>query len=109
MQMTLHMPKSLQKCPFTACTRRERKIKRHVQRTHLCRIFNDIKLLKSLDDESLSKIQICSLTSHVKYILGVDADLWVAVDYLNCSRMIPSNAVLHNGTVTSMKRICAYQ
>lgn len=44
---------SLQKCPFPGCSRRERKIKRHVQRTHLPRIFNDVKPLKSLDDESL--------------------------------------------------------
>lgn len=100
---------SLQKCSFPGCTKRERKIKRHVQRTHLPRIFNDVKPLKSLDDESLREIQVRSLESLVRYVLGGDADLWTAVDYLNCSRMIPSNVVLHNDTVTSMKRICACQ
>lgn len=43
------------------------------------------------------------------YVLGENADLWEAVDYLNCSTMIPSNAVLHNDTVTFLKRICAYK
>lgn len=51
---------SLQKCPFPGCNKRERerKIKRHVQRTHLPWIFNDVKPLKSLDDESLREIQV---------------------------------------------------
>lgn len=60
--------------------------------------------MKSLDDESLREIQVGSLESHVKYVIGADADVWEAVDYLNCSRMIPSNADLHNDTVTSMKK-----
>lgn len=100
---------SLQKCPFPGCNKRERKIKRHVQRTHLPRIFNDVKPLKSLDNESLREIQVRSLESLVRYVLGENADLWEAVDHLNCSTMLPSNAVLHNDTVTSMKRICAYK
>lgn len=65
--------------------------------------------MKSIDDESLRELQIRALESLVKYVFGADADLWEAVDYLNCSNMIPSNTVLHNDTVTSMKRICAYQ
>lgn len=106
---TLSSSSSLQTYPFPGCTMKEGKIKRHVQRTYLPRIFNDDKPMKSLDDESLREIQVGSLESHVKYVIGADADVWEAVDYLNCSRMIPSNADLHNDTVTSMKKINAYQ
>lgn len=65
--------------------------------------------MKSLDDESLREIQVGSIESLVKYVIGADADVWEAVDYLNCSRMIPSNADLHNDTVTSMKKMSACQ
>lgn len=58
---------------------RERKIKLHVQRTHLPKIFNNVKPLKSLDDESLHKIQVRLLESLVRYVFGADADLWEAV------------------------------
>lgn len=62
-----------------------------------------------MDDESLRGVQVGSLESLVRYVIGADADLWEAVDYLNCSRVIPSNADLHNDTATSIKKMSACQ
>lgn len=108
-EVKLQFPSSFQKCPFLGCDVREKKIKRHAQRKHLPRIFNDIKPIRSLDDKSLCQLQMSALSSLVKSALGPDADLLTAVDYLNCSNIIPSNAVVHVDTASSMHRLCSYQ
>lgn len=108
-EVTVQTPAAFQKCPFLGCDIRERKIKRHAQRKHLPRIFNDTKPLRSLDDNSLCQLQISALSSLVKSALGLDADFLAAVDYLNHSKMIPLNAVVHVDTASSMQRLCSYQ
>lgn len=108
-EVKLQFPSSFQKCPFLGCDVREKKIKRHAQSKHLPRIFNDIKPIRSLDDKSLCQLQMSALSSLVKSALGPDADLLTAVDYLNCSNIIPSNAVVHVDTASSMHRLCSHQ
>lgn len=108
-EVKLQFPSSFQKCPFLGCDVREKKIKRHAQSKHLPKIFNDIKPIRSLDDKSLCQLQMSALSSLVKSALGPDADLLTAVDCLNCSNIIPSNAVVHVDTASSMHRLCSYQ
>ncbi|XP_062600979.1 uncharacterized protein LOC134262618 [Saccostrea cucullata] len=100
---------SLQKCPFPDCGHRDRKIKRHVQRSHLPKIFSDIRPLRSLDQSSLAQLQYLALESLVRSVLGHDADLLSAMDYVNRSGVLTRGTTLHPDTVIYMQRLCRCQ
>ncbi|XP_062609823.1 uncharacterized protein LOC134271630 [Saccostrea cucullata] len=98
-----------QRCPFPDCGRKERKVKRHVQRSHLPKLFNDIRPLRYLDESTLSQLQVAALQSLVRSVLGPDADLLSGVDYVNRSGMLTPDTTLHPDTLVFMRRLCAHQ
>jgi TatD DNase family protein len=98
-----------QRCPYPNCQRREKKIKRHVQRQHLPKIFCDIRPVRSIDEIALCQLKYSSMMSLVVAALGEDADLSTAVDYVNRSGLIPKNTTVHSDTRTCMRRLCTSQ
>lgn len=98
-----------QLCPFPNCVKREKKIKRHVQRQHLPRIFSDIKPIRSIDESVLCQLQYSSLISLVISALGQNADVYSAVNYVNQSGGIPKNTSVHPDTIACMRKFSVPQ
>jgi hypothetical protein len=104
----LPKPNVAQRCPFPNCDKRE-KIKRHVQRFHLPKIFCDIRPMRCMDETALCQLQYSSLLSLVTGALGQDADVYTAVDYVNQCGSIPKNTTVHPDTIKCMKKLCVSQ
>lgn len=100
---------NFQWCPFPGCNVKNRKIKRHVQQSHLPRIFSDVKPIRSMEEFQLCKLQFAALESLVRIVVGHDASVFTAVDYVNQTHQIPQETTLHPDTVACIRRLCDHQ
>lgn len=108
--MTVVRPRvNFQWCPFPGCNVKNRKIKRHVQQSHLPRIFRDVRPIRSIEEFELCKLQFTALESLVRIVVGHDASLFTAVDYVNQTHQIPQETTLHPDTVACIRRLCDHQ
>nr|XP_011435772.2 uncharacterized protein LOC105334139 [Crassostrea gigas] len=72
-------------------------------------MFSDVKPIRFMEESQLCKLQFTALESLVRIVVGHDASVFTAVDYVNQTHQIPQETTLHPDTVACIRRLCDHQ
>ena len=93
-------------CPFPGCGARDRKMKRHVFRSHIPSIFFDHQ--KKGISSQLHEQRIQSLEALAKCIVGPSGTLMQLVDVINNSSRLPEQSEVQPEIATQMAALCRH-
>ena len=93
-------------CPFPGCGVRDRKLKRHVFRSHIPSIFHDHQ--KKPQSSQLHEQRIRSLEALARCIVGPSGTLMQLVDVVNNSSRLPEQCEVQPEIATQMAALCQH-
>lgn len=65
-----------------------------------------MRLIRSMEEFKLCKLQFTALESLGRVVVGHDASVFTAVNYVNQTHQIPQKTTLHPDTVACISRLC---